>query len=349
MALQIDVLKKYVEIFKQLDSEFERHFNKYDTVSQLHRLMEQDGQEVLQEFLNLVECNLRVDYNVKQSFRSYSHVPARLHSFQWNQRYIQIFRVEKGDFFKKYVEMSFEVPLYSRSLATEDGLVYLIGGYIKQQNKYLKSCLKYDEIFEKLEEKAQMIHQHADHSLATLNGFIYVVGSFVNNQVSGDCERYDVTQNKWSLIASLNVPRSGVALCSFGNQYLFAFGGRVSQKQYVDVIEAYDSKRNTWRVFDGVDKKQWVPGYMSAAYQITSNEIIIFGGKSALMQQIFDGCFVFDLEKMEVKERGSLVNPCSFMNTPLVFNNNIYCYGNDVYVHCYSIPEQRWTGILKTL
>ena len=138
-------------------------------------------------------------------------------------------------------------------------------------------------------------------------------------------------------------------MCAFNDQYLFAFAGRVNQKEYVDVIEAYDTKRNTWKVFDGVDKKQWVPGYMSVAYQITSNEMIIFGGKSALMNQIFDGVFVFDLENMEVKERSSLVNPCSFMNTPLVFNQSIYCYGNDVYVHKYSIPEQKWSAVLKTL
>ena len=92
-----------------------------------------------------------------------------------------------------------------------------------------------------------MIHMHADHSLSTLNGFIYVVGSFVNNQVSGDCERYDVGQDKWSLIASLNVSRSGVALCAFNDQYLFAFGGRVNQKDYIDVIEVYDAKRNVWK------------------------------------------------------------------------------------------------------
>jgi hypothetical protein len=97
-----------------------------------------------------------------------------------------------------------------------------------------------------------------------------------------------------------------------------------------------------------VDKTKWVPAYMGLAYQITDNEIIVFGGKSAITFQIFNGCFVFDVEKMEIKERGSLVNPCSFMNTPLVFNNNLYAYGNDVYVHCYNIPEHKWSAIPKS-
>jgi hypothetical protein len=212
---QIEVIKKYTQVFKHLDSEFEKHFNKYDSVSKLHRLLEQEGDTVMSDFLQMIESNLRVDFNTKESFRnSYGQqCTSRLHSFQWNQKYIQVYRVQKNDFYKKYVNMTVEVPLYSRSIATEDGCIYLIGGYIKQQNAYLKSCLKYDEVFEEMEQKSQMIHMHADHSLATLNGFIYVVGSFVNNQVIGDCERYDVSQDKWSLIASLNIPRSGVALC----------------------------------------------------------------------------------------------------------------------------------------
>ena len=42
---------------------------------------------------------------------------------------------------------------------------------------------------------------------------------------------------------------------------------------------------------------------------------------------------------MQITERGGLVNPCSFMNVPLVFNGNLYAYGNDIYVHKYSITE----------
>lgn len=78
---------------------------------------------------------------------------------------------------------------------------------------------------------------------------------------------------------------------------------------------------------------------MGLAYQITDKEIMIFGGKSAITFQIFNGVFIFDIQKMELKEKGSLVSPCSFMNVPLVFNHNLYAYGNDVYIHKYSIPD----------
>lgn len=247
--------------------------------------------------------------------------------------------------------MDQDIPLYSRSIAIESGGIFLIGGYLKKQNLYLKKCYKYDEIFAKLEAKSDMFYAHADHSLCSIESFIYVVGTYVNNQVFGWCERYDVQKDKWKIIPPLNHPRSGVALCCFKNQFIFAFGGRVDQRRVVDIIEVYDIKKRAWQEIPSsiCDKSKWIPAYMSLAYQITDKEIMIFGGKSALTFQIFNGVFVFDLEKMQIVERGSLINPCSFMDTPLVFNHNLYAYGNDIYIHKYSFPEQKWSCVPKSL
>mmetsp|Transcript_26678 Transcript_26678/g.20003 ORF Transcript_26678/g.20003 Transcript_26678/m.20003 type:complete len:89 (+) Transcript_26678:1396-1662(+) len=87
--------------------------------------------------------------------------------------------------------MDYEVPLYSRSIATEAGRIYLIGGFIKRANKYLNTCHKYDDIFGYLVQRASLKYARADHSLCVIEGFIYVVGTFVNNQVYGYCEKYD--------------------------------------------------------------------------------------------------------------------------------------------------------------
>jgi hypothetical protein len=196
---------------------------------------------------------------------------------------------------------------------------------------------------------ASMHHKHADHSVCCVDGFIYVVGTYINNKVYGYCEQYDTQKDQWKEIDSMRVPRTGVSLCSFKNNFIFSFGGRIDQKRIVDIIECYDISRNIWQEIPTpvVDKSKWVPAYMGLAYQITENEILIFGGKSAVTFQIFNGCFVFDVDKMQIRERGSLVNPCSFMNTPLVFNRCLYAYGNDPYIHKYDIPEEKWSVIPK--
>lgn len=82
----------------------------------------------------------------------------------------------------------------------------------------------------------------------------------------------------------MRVPRSGVGLCVFKNNFIFAFGGRVDRERIVDAIEVYDISRNVWQEISTptVNKIGWVPAYMGLAHQITDNEIILFGGKSAI-------------------------------------------------------------------
>ena len=137
----------------------------------------------------MVERNLRVDYNIKSSFGP--QYPQRLHSFQWNQKCVQLYRLKSGAFEKKPVQMTYDVPLYSRSIATEAGSIYLTGGYVKHMGVYLKNCYRYDDLFGILNPVSHMNYPHADHSICTIQNFIYVIGTFVGNQVYGYCEVYD--------------------------------------------------------------------------------------------------------------------------------------------------------------
>lgn len=78
----IQVLQQYLRIFRDLDGEFEKYFNDYENVSKLQRLLDKDSNEIIRDYVDLVERNLRVDYNIKNSFGP--QMPQRLHSFQWN-------------------------------------------------------------------------------------------------------------------------------------------------------------------------------------------------------------------------------------------------------------------------
>lgn len=78
----IETLKHYFTIFTELDAEYEKYFNDYEKMSKLQRLLDKDPNEIASEFKDLVERNLRVDYNIKSSFSNL--LPQRLHSFQWN-------------------------------------------------------------------------------------------------------------------------------------------------------------------------------------------------------------------------------------------------------------------------
>jgi len=95
----IETLRHYYTIFVQLDAEYEKYFNDYEKMSKLQRLLDKDANEILSDFNDMVERNLRVDYNIKSSFAP--KLPQRLHSFQWNQRCAQIYRLKTGIFEKR--------------------------------------------------------------------------------------------------------------------------------------------------------------------------------------------------------------------------------------------------------
>lgn len=61
-------MDQYNNIFMDLDAEFEKYFNEFENASKLQRLMDKDQNEIVKGFTSLIETNLRVDYNVKNSF-----------------------------------------------------------------------------------------------------------------------------------------------------------------------------------------------------------------------------------------------------------------------------------------
>ena len=54
-----------------------------------------------------------------------------------------------------------------------------------------------------------------------------------------NCERYQVQEDKWYKIASLNRAKNGVAACTFDQMHLYAFGGWNGKQAFND-IEQYN-------------------------------------------------------------------------------------------------------------
>lgn len=103
----------------------------------------------------------------------------------------------------------------------------------------MRNTFEYKEKENELIPKADMNKKRTDHSLTYLNGHIYAVGSCNKKRFSGSCEKYNVEEDKWTLIAPMNVKRSGVGLCTFNDKYLFAFGGRCEESNSLNTIESY--------------------------------------------------------------------------------------------------------------
>jgi hypothetical protein len=82
---------------------------------------------------------------------------------------------------------------------------------------------------------------------------------------------------------------------------------------------------------------------MSLAHQISEQEILIFGGKSAKTQLVSKESYIYNIESGEFIDGPPLRNPSSFMNSIISWKNNLYVFGNDVYIHRFSLVDQSWS------
>ena len=57
--------------------------------------------------------------------------------------------------------------------------------------------------------------------------------------------------------------RAGVGLCSFNDEFIFAFGGKNSETSNLNVIESYKISSNSWRQIDISSNSQWSGAYLS--------------------------------------------------------------------------------------
>ena len=62
------MFEHYLQIFTDLDAEFDKYFNEFESIGKLERLFDKDPNEIVRDFNDLVERNLRLDYNTKNSF-----------------------------------------------------------------------------------------------------------------------------------------------------------------------------------------------------------------------------------------------------------------------------------------
>jgi Kelch motif len=54
---------------------------------------------------------------------------------------------------------------------------------------------------------------------------LYVIGGKRSGIATAECERYDLTTNKWYSIASLNLAAYACSACSFNKRDIYKYGG----------------------------------------------------------------------------------------------------------------------------
>ena len=90
------------------------------------------------------------------------------------------------------------------------------------------------------------------------------------------CEIYDVTNDTWTFGPPLLKPRFFISAAVFNFEVIYAFGGfNTTALRNIEVLRP--DKDKAWTNIK-VESPDWKPKDESAAIQISSKEILIFGG-----------------------------------------------------------------------
>ena len=121
----------------------------------------------------------------------------------------------------------------------------------------------------------------------TMQGFLYFVGGS-RNQLC-DVGKYNPDTNQWHKVCPLSSPRSGVCTVTDGS-YLYAVGGIDQTEQYLNIVERFDPRKNTWENLPPMLARRAIAGGA-----VIKQRLFVFGGLHHEDSRDEDSCEMFDL------------------------------------------------------
>jgi hypothetical protein len=165
-------------ISKQLVSE-EREMRKLSC-----RIADYSNVDVFTKFSEL----LHNTFILKKSYSTRKFV----HYFEWGSKNIHFYDVDKFTSKKVALNNDFVIPKFCRTLVTDEGKVFCIGGR-HQDNVCCDWMLEYDHHKEKLNDKSPLLFRRSDFTaLYSERGLIFVIGGNDAKSFYTACEKYDI-------------------------------------------------------------------------------------------------------------------------------------------------------------
>ena len=197
------------------------------------------------------------------------------------------------------------------------------------------------------------------HSLVKIDYSIFFIGGFKVidnlNYSSNICCVYDVIQNDWTPLGSLNVGRYDTMVCTTNNKKIFVFGGKNEKNKFLDSIEYLDiEKCEKW--FE-LDLKLPIPlRNASCTFYFEdgvekSDKIFIFGGEA--YEGLLSKVFILDVNKFEWKTLQNMQFP-RYNNYSFYHNKCLYVLSGNSELkdssylflgEKYSLQNDKWSVI----
>ena len=180
-----------------------------------------------------------------------------LHFFPNGQKLLYLLNLEKISSSSSFeiieMDIDFSVPRFHKSLITPDGTIFLLGGTSTDSNRKNEDIFFYDYNKNTLKQFSKMLLPRSSFSVCFSNRekAIFVVGGLGNNnEFTKLCEKIDVRTGKCLTIGKLNEACGMAAICEFGDNYIFKFGGLGENMGLCNNVERYSFEKDVWEKVD---------------------------------------------------------------------------------------------------
>ncbi|CAF2802313.1 unnamed protein product [Rotaria sp. Silwood2] len=263
-------------------------------------------------------------------------------------RGVEIYNPERDEW-KKLCCLPYAVSKHA-IVASGASTLYLCGGDYPN-GRPSSEVWKYEQKLDTWIQLSDMLTPRSELGLALIDGYIYACGGTNGEVRLNTIERYSITDNKWTLIASMQIGMTSPACCSL-NGYLYITGGAVLEEgDAVDLVMRFDPRKLEW----SNDVAPMRIARSGSAAVVLKRKIYVCGGlqsntENTNLAEVYDPTtnqwqFIAPMREHRYRPGAAVVNEKIYV-----------CGGQDEQpgkyhesVECYSIETDQWTIITELI
>lgn len=275
-----------------------------------------------------------------------------------DNKYFAVYGVD--DKVAKNFEVPYETSYLFDSVQINEQIFFTGGGMPATKSKreqFFTTAIKVVIYMEdgdfKPAKLAEMNVARANHTLTALNDeLLYVVGGWNSEGEIASCEEFQISENQWTVCASLNEPKMWITVCPVNGRYLYAFGGSANLKpKELGTIECLDTSNKAAKKWTKITltagEEIWPRCFFMGGIQLEENTIILFGGLHS--ETKLDNSFYFNPATKTITKGPKLKKKDAFYRSkPGINGNEMVIVGStEGDLHIYDIVKKTWNLMLK--
>eukprot|EP00826_Nyctotherus_ovalis_P062502 TRINITY_DN9050_c0_g1_i8.p1 TRINITY_DN9050_c0_g1~~TRINITY_DN9050_c0_g1_i8.p1 ORF type:complete len:378 (-),score=117.75 TRINITY_DN9050_c0_g1_i8:140-1273(-) len=158
------------------------------------------------------------------------------------------------------------------------------------------------------------------------------------------CEKFSVAKNEWTACSRINKARTNISAGTLEDRFIYLFGGHNKNESDVNLIECLDTANpNHWKIIKLENDSYWVPTQTQAVMQISSDELLLFGGKRN--ENLTNQALIFKVSEKKFERIESMKEADSFLQQyPKMIFGAVYAFGcHSGNLHVFDVGKRTWS------